>query len=375
MKPTRIYSAETLSGNAAQDRDSGNRAAAFRRAHRPGQVLHGRMLRFVRGNLAWVNIAGHELLAELRTRPEPGVSLHFLVEQTMPDILLRELDPEEARRHLAHPPRTPQDIARDYLAARDALDSLLHQRLWPAFLSGETGGQAALGINADRINLADLADAPGLTGPIGPVSPVGPVGSGDITHAVRTSRGKAAFTAFIAQDAEALAAFTLVQRHRLAVNRMLAERNSGELYHLPWLLPQARGVELLRAQGEHGVLRLTIGAVLPRLGRTLVQALAGSEKLAYRLFLEHAETTRSADTQAGGAPRAHTPPSAQPSPVVRNAAAAQSSPEALCRQRGAAQTTGYPAVCLGSGPLPPGIHDILSGLLGPAAHGSLNIRA
>jgi len=333
MKPTRIYSAETLSGNAAQDRDSGNRAAAFRRAHRPGQVLHGRMLRFVRGNMAWVNVAGHELLAELRTRPEPGVPLLFLVEQTLPDILLRELDPEEARHYQAHPPRTPQDIARDYLAARDALDSLLHQRLWPA-------------------------------------SP-----AGDTPHAARAFQGKAAFTAFIAQDAEALAAFTLVQRHRLAVNRMLAERNSGELYHLPWLLPQARGVELLRAQGEHGVLRLTIGAVLPRLGRTLVQALAGSEKLAYRLFLEHAETTRHPGAQAGGASQAHTPPSAQPSQVVRNAATAHASPEALCRQRDAAQTTGYPAVCLGSGPLPPGIHDILSGLLGPAAHGSLNIRA
>ncbi|GFM38175.1 hypothetical protein [Desulfovibrio psychrotolerans] len=333
MKTTRIYPANTVSGNAAQDRDSGNRAAAFRRAHRPGQVLRGRMLRFVRGTMAWVNVAGHELLAELHTRPEPGVPLHFLVEQTVPDILLRELDPEEARHYQAHPPRTPQDIARDYLTARDALDALLHQRLWP------------------------LAPA------------------GDTPHAASASQSKADFSAFIAQDAEALAAFTLVQRHRLTVNRLLAERNSGELYHLPWLLPLARGVELLRAQGEHGVLRLTIGAVLPRLGRTLVQALAGSEKLAYRLFLEHAEASRPAGGQGNGAPQAHNLPSAQPPPDVRGATATQSPPEALCRQRDAAQTTRYPAVCLGSGPLPPGIHDILSGLLGPVSHGSLNIRA
>lgn len=285
------------SGNALSQNPR-DKAAAFRRAHRVGQILHGRLLRWIRGNMALVNVGGQELVAELHAKPESGVPLRFLVVQLLPDILLREIGDEEAARYAA-PSR--RDSMHAYMTARNTLDALLHDRLW----------------SRHDLRTAHFADL----------------------HHVHTL-----FANFIAEDAEALTLFTEVNRCLLPVNNLLAATNTGFLKYLPWLLPQARAVELLCAQGEHGTMRLTIGAILPGSGRSLIQCLAGSERMAYRLFLERAETAHAA--------------------------------EPLCQQRDALRpASAFPVLCLGCGPLPPGIHDVLSSALPPEAFGGLHVQA
>lgn len=295
MKDLRIGYGSSGSGLSQNPRD---KAAAFRRAHRVGQVLHGRILRWIRGNLALVNVSGQELVAELHTRPESGVPLRFLVAQLIPDILLREIGEEEAARYATHP---QPDSTHAYLAARDALDALLHERFWPHH-SPPTSPQAA------------------------PLS------------------ARALFADFVARHDDALTLFTELHRYRQAVNRLLAAANAGVLQYLPWLLPAARAVELLSARGEHGTVRLTIGAIFPGHGRSLIQCLAGSERIAYRLFLERTDAA----------------------PAL----------EVLCLQRDAGRpASAFPTLCLGCGPLPAGMHDVLSSALPPETFSGLHIQA
>ena len=297
--------------------DSAGRAAAFRRSHHVGQILHGKVLRWVRGGMAWVHVGGQELLAQLQTKPEAGVPLRFLVEQLVPDIILKEVDGDETA--AANQSISPADLIRQYLEARDAFDAMLHARLWPSIVSP-----------------ADIPDA--------------------------APAALTAFATFVSDDAEALALFTQVQGHRLNVNQLLAATRSGTLHYLPWLMPQAHAMEILMPSENTGTARITASAQLPACGRTLIQCLAGTERMAYRLFLERARSEHSG------------PPSGRSEPVATLAAT-------VCRIRDEHRPQQLlPIVCLGCGPLPAGIHDVLTSILRPAGlsggtSGSLNRRA
>lgn len=74
----------------------GDRARIFRNRHRVGERVKGRLLRWEQPgqawpNLAWIDIQGQELLAQIHSQPEPGQILVFLVVQLYPDIVLQEL--------------------------------------------------------------------------------------------------------------------------------------------------------------------------------------------------------------------------------------------------------------------------------------------
>ncbi|UZP66852.1 hypothetical protein N1030_14735 [Desulfovibrio mangrovi] len=293
--------------------ETASRAAAFRRSHHVGQILHGKILRWVRGGMAWVHVGGQELLAQLHTTPEAGVALRFLVVQLVPEIILKEVDEDST--HATGHTLSPADIIRDYLAARDALDAHLHKHLWPT-----------LSLDEDNTVSTD-----GMAPQGGAASPA-----------------RNAFITHISQHEEGLALFTTLQHSLLRVNALLAASRSGVLCHLPWLLPEARGVEMLLPPRTEGTTKITFGAVFPASGHVLIQCLAGTERMAYRLFLE-----RAAPKVAATVCR------------VRDAR----------RQQHATQLS-----CLGCGPLPAGIHDVLTSILHPAGlsgstSGSLNRRA
>ncbi len=271
---------------------SRDRAANFRRTHHVGQILHGRLIRHLRGNQAWVHVGGHELIAELRSQPEPGVPLRFLVVQLLPDILLREITEDEAARHAGT--ATPHAIIKAYISGRDALDALLHAHLWPTL--------PALPVRAPLTQL---------------------------------EARRQVVADFIAGNDEALTTFTAMRLALAGVNALLASAAQGTLRYMPWLLPQGRSVELLHSRGEQASVRLILGAELPGSGRSLIQCLAGTERMAYRLFLERADHADAVET------------------LCRTMDAA-AGPEAL------------PTACLGAGPLPHGMHDVLTCIL-PAA--------
>jgi len=81
---------------AGQSPDRRERSAAFRRRHRPGDRLVGRVLRRERPGLSWVDFAGLALLADIPSNPEPGEERLFEVEGTEGRIRLRELGPARA---------------------------------------------------------------------------------------------------------------------------------------------------------------------------------------------------------------------------------------------------------------------------------------
>ncbi len=97
------------------------RQAAFRREHRPGQRLRGRVLSLESYGLAWVSFSGLPLLARLKSTPEPGDVLGFIVESLSPDIVLREIEPQAAN--------VPGLLAllQAFLAARQAFDEAARQ--------------------------------------------------------------------------------------------------------------------------------------------------------------------------------------------------------------------------------------------------------
>jgi len=68
-----------------------DRSSAFRRGRRPGQKVRGRVIKRVADDMAWVEIEGHRLLAQLRSYPREGTWLVFVIQQIVPEIVLKEL--------------------------------------------------------------------------------------------------------------------------------------------------------------------------------------------------------------------------------------------------------------------------------------------
>jgi len=68
-----------------------DRSSAFRRGRRPGQKVRGRVVKRVADDMAWVEIEGHRLLAQLRSYPREGTWLVFVIKQLVPEIVLKEL--------------------------------------------------------------------------------------------------------------------------------------------------------------------------------------------------------------------------------------------------------------------------------------------
>ena len=136
----RISGQGTGSGGGSRER-----TAAFRQGRRPGQKVRGLVLRYLASGLALVRIEGQELLAQIQSEPPPGVELLFLIERLTPDIVLKELKPEDpadmdpaalaqawrgsraklAALENARPASSSEDYARWLLQAPEALEAFL----------------------------------------------------------------------------------------------------------------------------------------------------------------------------------------------------------------------------------------------------------
>lgn len=315
------------------DPERADRAARFRRAHRPGDTVRGTFLRPAAqssafaasgadtGGLGWADIEGQTLLASMPVFPQPGTELLFRVERVEPDIVLRLLaEGDDA----AVPPPSPARLAADYAAARDRLDARLAGTLFPAWSA--------------------------------PTAPNPPV-----TAAARHG----AFAAHVAEDAETAALFLACQRARLALLPVLRAAHPGvTLLHLPWLCPTARALDcaVLPPRPDStggGLTRILLGGLpampattghpdLPFPGRFLLHGLLRAAtpeapaRLAFRVMAEH----------PGGI-------GALPEPLL-SALSALSAP--------------LETALLSTGPLPAGPSDPL-GLLLAALHGGSGLLA
>lgn len=68
-----------------------DRSGSFRRKHSLGQKVRGVLLKNVPDNMAWVEIDGDRLLAQLAVPHAEGAHLTFVIEQLAPNIVLKEL--------------------------------------------------------------------------------------------------------------------------------------------------------------------------------------------------------------------------------------------------------------------------------------------
>lgn len=80
----------SFSGFGGQRRDS-ERSERFRKAHRAGQKVRGTILEWQSPGLAWVEIDGQRLLAQVAQDSSLGLARTFLIASLTPDIVLREI--------------------------------------------------------------------------------------------------------------------------------------------------------------------------------------------------------------------------------------------------------------------------------------------
>ena len=206
------------------------RAARFRRAHRPGDTVRGTFLRPAaqsaafagpgagNGGLGWADIEGQTLLASMPAFPQPGTELLFRVERTEPDIVLRLLAEGDGA---AVAPPSPARLAADYATARDRLDARLSGTLFAGWAAETATGTGAAHPDAEE----QAVPLP-------------------TTAAATAAARHAAFAAHVADDAETAALFLACQRARLALLPVLRAAHPGVvLLHLPWLCPTARALD------------------------------------------------------------------------------------------------------------------------------------
>ncbi|MBI4803937.1 MAG: hypothetical protein HY795_01740 [Desulfovibrio sp.] len=77
-------------GSGGQHRES-ERSERFRKAHRVGQKVSGTIQQWDESGLAWVQIDGHRLLAQVSQDSNLGLERAFLVVSLSPDIVLKEI--------------------------------------------------------------------------------------------------------------------------------------------------------------------------------------------------------------------------------------------------------------------------------------------
>lgn len=218
-------------GSKGQGRD---RADAFRRRHRVGERVTGRVLRHESTNHAWVDFEGIELLAGIQSAPAPGSVLLFVILRTEPDILLQELQVARA----AGDPLS--GVADAFWAARARFESLS----WDI---RTTAGKAAGGPNArERAFRAALDDAP-----------------------------------------DAAKVFALAEEAVDAANGLLALRGGMRLGYRPWLLPETlSGETITMPPSKGGITETAHSFTFPGHGQCELRLMEGAEGAGARLLLE-----------------------------------------------------------------------------------------
>jgi hypothetical protein len=260
-----------------------SRAERFRRTHREGQTVRGSLLRQGADGLAWVRIDGQELLASVAGEHTPGRELFFRVERLQPDIVLKQL---RGVRGASGAPLAAIRLQAEVARFEALLDA--------ALLDGALPGGSALG--------AGESDASGDSSG-GLVQ--GPGAAPDDATARR-----AAFLALVAARPELLRAYAALLAREREINTRLAQTLAARYAYAPWLVPGARGVEVLflRAPGAGegsdpeaaasaaaasgaapaGLAEIRLGCTLAPLGRLELRILHRDGEARCRVLLEDA---------------------------------------------------------------------------------------
>lgn len=241
---------------AASDSTETNRGAAFRRRHRVGDFISGRVIRVERGDMAWVSFEGEPLLTSIPNSPQPGTVLSFQIQQLLPEIVLKEA-PSHHRGSGAGLPSTVQN----FYAARAAFEAAL---------------DAASSENKTIIDPANTESTRPDTTKDPTMLPV----------------GKREYLAALSPELTTL--FNRVQDTVEAINTLLSRANPERLERLaypPWLAPRAREMELLTippaAPPKTGLGKAVLGLRLPPFGVVQIRAMLRPPLIRCRVYAEH----------------------------------------------------------------------------------------
>lgn len=87
----RIHGQNSSSAGFGGHKQDSERSERFRRGHRVGQKVQGRIVEWENQELAWVEIDGQRLLAQVNHDSALGLTRQFLVLKLSPEIVLKEI--------------------------------------------------------------------------------------------------------------------------------------------------------------------------------------------------------------------------------------------------------------------------------------------
>ena len=233
--------------------DSGkkDRREAFRRKHAQGQRVVGVFLRWQSDGLAWLEVDGQPLLAQIGGSPEPGQRIHLLVKQLHPDIVLQEITSE------SQAGSQQESVANSFLEERGGFEAAFHH---PHNHGSDTLSEA-------------------------------------LENETVPERRRELFFNELERSPKLKAAYEHMLARIRQINLHLAAQGGGEVLFMPWLLPMAREVEFVRlpARGAklHGpetegqeLGQCALTCLLPNWGRIEIRVLHRDGKGRVRFFLE-----------------------------------------------------------------------------------------
>ena len=237
------------SGTGGSYNGGGSRSDRFRSRHRRGQKVRGILVKNLPDSMAWVDIDGERLLAQLESPRTEGSRLLFLVQQLVPQIILKELT-GEAHGNAANALGRVSDF--------DSARTLFENRFRPALKQA------------------------GLVGRPLPLSD---------------------FLALLAENPPLHAAYQDAVNCAVPLSLALQDADKGALFYQPWLAPTGRRQASIvkNGQDESQLTEILIEFDHARMGLTRVQFLRKADTLSCRVQLQHPEhahaLTRYLDTR------------------------------------------------------------------------------
>lgn len=236
---------QSTGGFSGGGRESGSEREVFRRGHRVGDRVRGRILGPAGHGLTLVQAGGHRLTAGIADPPPPGTVLDFLVTGLDPDIVLKVIHPAAASG------MSPADLLGSIATLAARLESLP--------------------LTAKAATAATL-----------------PERYRDFILLARRSPE----TAGLLRELSRLHALVdrLLSRGLPPGSGMIGATGRLRYRRTPWLLPGARSQELLiRKDSDRGFVEIILGFTLDLLGRAEVRLLSRPDDAGYRLLAERTE--------------------------------------------------------------------------------------
>ncbi|BCS87409.1 hypothetical protein [Pseudodesulfovibrio sediminis] len=211
-----------------------NRSDSFRQKHRCGQKVKGILLKNLSDNMAWVEINGDKLLAQLEVYHPRGSRLTFIIKQLVPDIILKELTLGQTTGS------TPLNLASAFDTARTLFENALRQEL-----------QSAKAVSP-RLSQVD-------------------------------------FFKLIASNAQLCACYLDATGCARALSTPLEQKGKGRILYQPWYAPYSRRqVTFVHQNNEKSALNTSIVEFdHTQLGLVRVEFMYGNGKVAYKIKMQH----------------------------------------------------------------------------------------